>query len=142
VGELNETFPAVPESVPRARRAVGDFARRRGVAADVLPKVALAVSEACTNVVLHAYRDEQEAGHLEVRAEIVDEHLRVIVADAGVGLMPHLDSPGLGLGLPIISQTADVFEVRSSPAGGTELCMRFPLAERREDTATAGSSAA
>jgi anti-sigma regulatory factor (Ser/Thr protein kinase) len=141
VGELNETFPAVPESVPRARRAVGDFARRRGVAADVLPKVALAVSEACTNVVLHAYRDAEETGDLEIRAEIVDEHLRVVVSDTGVGLTPHLDSPGLGLGLPIISQTAAVFEVRSSHAGGTELCMRFPLSERREDARTAGSTA-
>ena len=65
----------------------------------------------------------------------------MIVSDAGVGLMPHLDSPGLGLGLPIISQTADVFEVRSSPAGGTELCMRFPVGGPREDPATAGSSA-
>jgi serine/threonine-protein kinase RsbW len=141
VGELHETFPAVPESVSRARRAVGDFALRRGVAADVLPKVALAVSEACTNVVLHAYRDERETGDLEVRAEIVEEHLRVVVADAGVGLTPHLDSPGLGLGLPIISQTAAVFEVRTSRAGGTELCMRFPLAERRDDAAAAGSAA-
>ena len=141
MGELHETFPAVPESVPRARRAVGDFARRRGVAADVLPKVALAVSEACTNVVLHAYRDEQQTGDLELRAEIVEEHLRVIVADAGVGLMPHLESPGLGLGLPIISQTADVVEVRSSQAGGTELCMRFPLGERRQNPASAGSAA-
>ena len=138
---MNETFPAVPESVPRARRAVGDFARRRGVAADVLPKIALAVSEACTNVVLHAYRDEQQTGDLEVRAEIVEEHLRVIVSDDGVGLTPHLDSPGLGLGLPIISQTAAMFEVRSSQAGGTELCMRFPLAERRDDRTTAGSAA-
>jgi serine/threonine-protein kinase RsbW len=141
VGELNETFPAVPESVPRARRAVGDFARGQGVAADVLPKVALAVSEACTNVVLHAYRDDRDTGDLEVQADIVDEHLRVIVSDAGVGLMPHLDSPGLGLGLPIISQTAAVFEVRSSPAGGTELCMRFPVAERREDPSDTGSAA-
>jgi serine/threonine-protein kinase RsbW len=141
VGELNETFPAVPESVPRARRAVGDFAQGRGMAADVLPKVALAVSEACTNVVLHAYREEHEAGDIEVRAEIVEDHLRVIVSDTGVGLTPHLDSPGLGLGLPIISQTAAMFEVRSSQAGGTELCMRFPLAERREDRTTADSAA-
>jgi anti-sigma regulatory factor (Ser/Thr protein kinase) len=140
VGELHETFPAVPESVPRARRAVGDFARRRGLAADVLPKVALAVSEACTNVVLHAYRDEDERGDLEVHAEVVGEHLKVIVSDAGVGLMPHLESPGLGLGLPIISQTAAVFEVRSSPAGGTELCMRFPMGERRQNPATTGSA--
>jgi hypothetical protein len=68
---------------------------------------------------------------IRLLAEVVDEatgrDLRVTVADDGRGMMPRFDSPGAGMGLPIIGQTSDHYEARTSLTGGTELCMRFVL---------------
>lgn len=121
-------FAADAEAVPSARRAVTRFARHHGVEGERLADVALAVSEACTNVVVHAYRDQPAPGAISVVMAIEETNLRVHVGDAGMGLRPRSDSPGLGLGLPIIASVTDGFAVESGEAGGTELCMRFELA--------------
>ena len=122
---LTASWPAVPEAVADLRRRVVDFARRSGAPDDAISSIRLAVSEAATNVVLHAYADEPQPGPVHVRAELDDAQLRVVVADDGRGMRPRPDSPGLGLGLPLIAQLAEAFEVESGPAGGTSLCMRF-----------------
>jgi serine/threonine-protein kinase RsbW len=121
------TFDAESASVTRARHAVTSFAREHGVPPAVLGGVALAVSEACTNVVLHAYRDEEAPGRFTVGLAMSDASLRVLVRDDGSGMRPRMDSPGLGLGLPIIATTADSFAVAPCESGGTELYMRFDL---------------
>jgi anti-sigma regulatory factor (Ser/Thr protein kinase) len=121
------TFHADSRSVSLARHAVTGFAREHGVPGDVLESVALAVSEACTNVVVHAYRDSAAAGSISVGLELEERSLHVQVGDDGVGMGPRTDSPGLGLGLPIIAKVADGFAVEPGPRGGTELCMRFDL---------------
>jgi serine/threonine-protein kinase RsbW len=121
-------FPAESQSVSRARHAVTGFAREHGVPAELLGTIALAVSEACTNVVVHAYRQEVGAGNLSVGLELGEGSLRIQIADEGIGMRPRTDSPGLGLGLPIIASVADGFAVEPGPDGGTDLCMRFDLA--------------
>ena len=91
-------LPPEASSVRTARAAVSQFAARCGVhAADV----ALCVSEAVTNAVVHAFRDrEGRSGTIRVLAECTDGRmLRVSVEDDGVGVSPRSDSPGLGLGL-------------------------------------------
>ena len=94
----------------------------------VISSLALAVTEACTNVVLHAYVDAAAPGDLEVRARKADSVLIVEVADDGRGLVPRIDSPGLGLGLPLISQVADVLELRTDRARpGLVVRMQFNL---------------
>jgi serine/threonine-protein kinase RsbW/stage II sporulation protein AB (anti-sigma F factor) len=50
----------------------------------------------------------------------------VVVADDGLGMMPRTDSPGLGLGLPVITTVSDRMEVVSEGAG-TELHIAFRL---------------
>ena len=116
----------VPESVAIARRRVSGFAAAHG--ADDPSDVALAVSEICSNVVLHAYRDGS-AGDLEVRARVgCDGTLVVNVRDDGCGMSPRTDSPGVGLGLPIAAAVADEFEVRRPRDGGTEVSMVFAFA--------------
>ena len=55
--------------------------------------------------------------------------LLVTVRDEGTGMAPRIDSPGLGLGLPLIAQTAHSLEVRQAPTGGTEMRMSFRLAD-------------
>src|SRR5918997_2718853 len=54
---LDATFPAQPSQVPAIRRAVAEIARQRGAPPHTLVQIKLAVSEAATNAVQHAYRD-------------------------------------------------------------------------------------
>ena len=121
------TVPASPESVPRVRESVADFARERGVPASRVHDVRLAVSEAVTNAVVHAYRDRAEPGTVVVSVTIDDgDWIEVRVTDDGGGMAPRDDSPGTGLGLPLIHRLADRVEHRSPSVGsGTELLMRF-----------------
>jgi anti-sigma regulatory factor (Ser/Thr protein kinase) len=121
------TFDADSQSVAHARQVVTGFARKHGVPGELLGGIALAVSEACTNAVVHGYRDGAPAGSISVGLELEARCLRIEVRDDGVGMRPRTDSPGLGLGLPIIASVADGFAVEPGPRGGTELCMRFDL---------------
>jgi anti-sigma regulatory factor (Ser/Thr protein kinase) len=124
---LDLRLPAVPGAASDARRAVHTVAA--GLVADAYA-VALAVSEAVTNVVVHAYRDREpdaDPGHVHVTVGVEDGELLVFVADDGIGLSPRRDSPGAGLGLPIIATLADRVEVQQR-AAGTRVLLAFRLA--------------
>jgi anti-sigma regulatory factor (Ser/Thr protein kinase) len=121
-------WPAVAASVAEARNAVSAFAQTAGATGDALAAVSLAVSEAVTNAVLHAYLDRDEPGPVEVRARCEAESVVVEVADEGRGMLPRTDSPGLGLGLPLIAQMTESLEVHDRNGGGTEIRMAFALA--------------
>jgi anti-sigma regulatory factor (Ser/Thr protein kinase) len=109
----------------QARRAVLDWARGHVEDRAVLSDIALAVTEAATNAVLHAYRDRSEPGNVVVEVEDNRDYLCIYVRDEGTGLAPRVDSPGLGLGLGLIAQVADAADVRAPETGGTEVVMRF-----------------
>jgi serine/threonine-protein kinase RsbW len=111
----------------QARRAVVDWAREYVEDRAVLSDIALAITEATTNAVLHAYRDREEPGTVTVTAELQDDHVCLYVRDEGSGLAPRVDSPGLGLGLGLIAQVADSADVRAPETGGTEVVMRFSV---------------
>lgn len=83
-----------------------------------------------TNVIVHAYRYDDRPGKVVVEAEFDGDWLCVRVRDQGHGLVPRLDSPGLGLGLPLISQMSASSEIVSPEHGGTEIIMRFDLREQ------------
>ena len=116
---LDLTLPARSESVGRARRAAERLARAAGA-----PKsnVALAVSEAVSNAIHHAYRGRE--GPITVHGRRDPGRLVVEVIDRGVGMRPNPASPGLGLGLSLIGMMADDFEIDAGP-GGTAVRMRF-----------------
>ena len=78
----------------QARRAVTDWARSYVEDRAVLSDIALAITEAATNVVLHAYRDHAEPGKVTIEAEYVDDHVCFYVRDEGSGLAPRVDTPG------------------------------------------------
>jgi serine/threonine-protein kinase RsbW/stage II sporulation protein AB (anti-sigma F factor) len=125
---LDERRPALPRSVGELRASVREHLRGRGWPAQELHRVALAVSEAAANAVVHAYRgSEAEAADRVVRLRAFDhdEELEVWVEDAGGGLRPRPDSPGLGLGLPLINTMADAVEVDAGDLGGSRVRMRF-----------------
>jgi serine/threonine-protein kinase RsbW len=92
----------------------------------VLDAVRLAVSEAVSNVIVHGYR-QSGTGAFTVAVERDGDELRVTVRDQGCGMQPRADSPGAGLGLPLIANLAESFSVTAPPDGGTEVCMTFPL---------------
>ena len=118
---------AIPEQVSIARRAVTGLAIAAGLDEELRGSVALAVSEACSNVVLHAYAGT-EPGELHVHAEAAAGRLTVVVGDRGKGMCPRSDSPGIGLGLPLMASLCSTLEVRERKGGGTEICMVFTSA--------------
>lgn len=127
--ELSLTFRAEPCSVSRARRALREFAAEVGASVDQVDAVRLASSEAVTNAVLHAYRDEP--GKVYVTAALVSDELWILVSDDGCGLEPRTGRPGLGLGLGLISQVSDDLTIVPRSSGGTEVRMRFDLTDTR-----------
>ena len=127
-GALDSSYRAVPASVSRARHSVSRWLR--GLSADALMSddIALAVSEACTNVVHHGYRDGRSGG-FRVCAQSVDGAVRVTVSDDGGGVVPRPDSPGLGLGLPLMAALTDRLDIGPGDGGtGTVVCMHFTAA--------------
>ena len=125
--EQRWSLPATPEAVPRLREAVGSFASNAGVLDPPLADVRLAVTEAVANVVIHSYREDPRPGQVEVAASYSAEQLRLVICDDGLGCAPRPDSPGLGLGIPIITEVADRVEFRKRRPRGTELHVCFTL---------------
>jgi anti-sigma regulatory factor (Ser/Thr protein kinase) len=93
-------------------------------------RIGLAVSEAATNVVVHAYRGAgMPRGLIHVKAACREQRfLDILVRDDGVGMSPRTDSPGLGLGISLMAHEADELEIRVGDEGGTEVQLRFALA--------------
>ncbi len=126
-GSVELSLTALPAQVSLARRAVGELAIMAGLDDDQRAGVALAISEACSNVVVHAYAGT-DPGELRVSAEAADGRLTVTVGDRGRGMCPRSDSPGIGLGLPLMASLCSTLEVRERLGGGTEICMVFESA--------------
>jgi serine/threonine-protein kinase RsbW len=120
---VRESFPAVAGSVPLARRVITDWAIAAGAEEDQVDAIRLAVSEALTNVVLHAY--PWRTGEIYVTARVAGRELWVLIGDSGCGIHAGRDTDGLGLGLALISQMTDGFSVVERSSGGTELRLRF-----------------
>ena len=115
-----------PEAAGRARRAAVALATELGAAPEARESIAVAVTEAVANVVVHAYRLGGD-GMVEVALRGDDDCLEVVVSDTGVGMRPRDDSPGLGLGLGLMAALADQFEVTPGEAGGTDVRLGFRL---------------
>ena len=126
---LDVRYPALASQVPVIRRDVGDVARGFGADHDVLPQINLAVTEAATNAIQHAYRDRApaDAGDVRVVVRSCDDQLVVHVHDHGTGPTPRPDSPGLGLGLCLMAHETARFEIRNGSGGGTEVVLHFEL---------------
>jgi serine/threonine-protein kinase RsbW len=129
VANLNERYPAIPESVPRARKALAGFATSAGVTEDQLEGIRLVVSEAVSNAVLHAY--DGDAGEIQVTAAVVPGELWILIADDGFGLRAERSgNRGLGLGLGWMAQFSDGLTLVTRSSGGLEVRLRFDLFER------------
>jgi serine/threonine-protein kinase RsbW len=124
----NRTFEirvkAVADGVTEARRALATHAEKAGADRQA---VELAVSEAVANAVVHGYPNGRK-GEVIVRATVIRRQLVVDVSDDGDGMRPNPESPGLGLGLPLIGRVTDAFTITEGSRGGTMVSMRFRVA--------------
>ena len=123
--DLVLSLPARAENVAVVRHAFGGLGEALSLPEQLLSDIKLAVTEACTNVVIHAYPDEE--GPMEVRAAVGDGELSVVVRDEGRGVVPRADSPGLGLGLPLIATLTESLELGTGDNEETEVRMTFRL---------------
>src|SRR4051794_21717236 len=110
---------AEPASLAQLRDELGAFLAAAGAPDDVRFEVTLAVCEAANNVLVHAYRNKAQPGSFTVAVTTAGSMVRVVVTDHGSGLAPRADSPGAGLGLPLMAQLSDRVDVRNRPGGGT-----------------------
>ena len=117
--------PADPDGVAAVRRAITAQARELGADEPTARRVALAVSEAVTNAVLHAFPGEP--GTVEASISREDDLLEIVVADDGQGLQSRSDSPGLGMGLGIIAEVTERLAIDARPGRGTRVQMWFPV---------------
>jgi serine/threonine-protein kinase RsbW len=123
---LHLSLEAEAENIPLARAAVADMAESLGMGEPWLGDLKTVVSEACTNVVRHAYPGG--GGEFELDARTDGSAITVVVRDFGVGLRPRIEpGPSLRLGLGLISTLADRYEIFGHPGGGTEVRISMPL---------------
>jgi serine/threonine-protein kinase RsbW len=121
--DIRLTLPARPENVAVVRHVLGALAGALKLPDDVIEDMRLAVTEACTNVVRHAYQGDE--GKIDVVVRPRGDALEVVVSDAGRGIAPSPDTAGPGLGLPLIAALADTLEIERRRDSGSRLIMRF-----------------
>jgi serine/threonine-protein kinase RsbW len=97
------------------------------------PGILLAVSEACTNAIVHAYPDGE--GEVDIGAQLDGSRLHLSVRDFGVGPDAPISSHGQGYGMLLMRAHAASFEIRDCEPG-TEVSMTFELTAGPEPEAT------
>lgn len=126
------TLPTDARLISQTRRMFSGYLAEMGVDHDDVDDVALALAEACTNVMRHAYEEPGQCFHLT--AELRPEEVVVVVEDQGVGIpagagagMPD-PSATSGRGLQLIRELMTDVEVQTGPhRPGTRLHMRKAL---------------
>jgi anti-sigma regulatory factor (Ser/Thr protein kinase) len=134
---LEMSLPAQAENVAVVRHALAGLAAEIGMDAAGIADLKTVVTEACMNVVVHAY--EGEPGPLDVMAEPSADGLTVIVRDSGVGIRPRpeVEPSSLRLGLSLIAALSSEFSFSGGLDRGTEVEMHMPLHGSEEGGAAA-----
>jgi serine/threonine-protein kinase RsbW len=130
--DVTLVVPAVPDSIAVIRQTVSGICEALGADARAVGDIKLAATEACTNVVLHAYAG-RDAGSIELDAYATEEELRLLVRDRGAGMTPAPMADGLGLGLPLIAALTSTLTIVEPDEGGTEVSMTFALHDTNPD---------
>ena len=121
------TIPAKAEYITLGRLALSAIARVRPLSDETLNDLKLALTEACTNSVRHAYSGDR-AGTVEIVYQLEPDRLVVEVVDDGQGFEPgELAGDGNGdlneggLGIAIIQAVTDEVEIGERESGGSRL---------------------
>lgn len=120
-------LPARSENVAVIRHALAGLAEEVGMDEPGLADLKTVVTEACMNVVVHAYDGQPGPLLVEVRPD--EEGLTVVVRDEGSGIRPRADieRDSLRLGLSLIAALSSSFSISGGIDRGTEVSMRVPL---------------
>jgi serine/threonine-protein kinase RsbW len=120
------TLPALPVNLTVVRQVVTGAALVAGLTDADIEDIKVAVTEACTNVIVHAYPTGQ-TGSMHVGVWTMPSQVVVSVIDTGRGLTSDANGErdGLGLGLGLISALARSVDVASTPGEGTCVWMAF-----------------
>jgi serine/threonine-protein kinase RsbW len=121
--DITLTLPARPENIALVRHMIGALGAAIRLPNATVNDMRLAVTEACTNVVRHAYSSDD--GRIEVVIRPDGEAINVIVSDHGRGLGRSPDVAGPGLGLSLIAALTDRLEIDHAPQKGSRLLMAF-----------------
>jgi serine/threonine-protein kinase RsbW len=127
-------IPARGEYVVLCRLALTGLLRDRGFSEDAVADLKLAITEACTNSIRHAYSDDHgDVGQVHVSYEVQDDRVVLIVQDKGVGFDDNRTEPARpandplptegGMGIAIIQAVVDEFRIEQPPQGGTRLVL-------------------
>src|SRR6476620_8908740 len=139
------TLPAQAGNVAVVRHALAGLADRIGMDEPGIADLKTVVTEACMNVVVHAYPAD-EPGPLEVEATQELDGLTVVVRDFGMGIRPRpdIERPSLRIGLTLIAALSKSFATKGGVDRGTEIRMHLPLqaaeGEPEREAAPVGSS--
>jgi len=116
---------STPETLTLVRGVLGALSESLALDPELLDDLKTAISEACNNVVVHAYGGEP--GPLDVALHLTRGSIVAVVADEGVGIpdVAHPDEGVHGVGLPLMKALSDDLEFRQRPDGGTEVRLRF-----------------
>src|SRR5579884_2812506 len=127
---------ARPESATLVRALLSGVGAALAWEGELLDDLKTAVSEACNNVVMHAYRGA--VGKLVVRIDSGEDWIETVVCDEGEGLRGvNVSEDHLRVGLPVISSLAERVDFLTPPEGGTEVRMFFRAAAREQQQSTA-----
>jgi anti-sigma regulatory factor (Ser/Thr protein kinase) len=124
-------WPATPSAIRLARTAAVRSAREAGVSEDDLVDVKLAVGEACTNAVMHAWvTADVPAAEFTTTTAVTGGRFHVWIADEGRGAVPTTPGRGAGLGLVLMERVTAAMDVGLLPDGGTQVKLSFVLGAR------------
>jgi anti-sigma regulatory factor (Ser/Thr protein kinase) len=122
------TYPATKRAVGLAQRDVVRVARAAGASESKLVDIELAVSEAATNAVMHAYVSPGIRGEtFTITTAAEDTIFTVWVTDEGRGMAPDAANSGLGVGLKVMARMCEHLAVGVQDDGRTQVEMRFAL---------------
>jgi|SRR5215212_5028804 len=121
---------AEPQNVGQARDEAARYAEGLGLSAAGVDDLKTIVSEACSNIVRHAYPKDAVERPMEVEMEQDDGELMVVVRDSGTGIRPATGAhpSSLHLGFMLMGSLADYLQLRTGRGRGTELLLKVPLA--------------
>jgi serine/threonine-protein kinase RsbW len=125
-------IPAKAEYVVLGRLALAGILRDRGYTADAVADLKLALTEACSNCIRHAY--DGNSGQVHLRFTVRDDRVVLEVRDDGSGFSEDDDGPALdtagepvlnegGMGISIIRLVVDEFHLDRPAEGGTTLVL-------------------
>ena len=131
--KISRTFPSRTEQLLEVRQFVSEAAREFGFDDEEVANIALAVDEACTNIIKHAYQYARDK-EIQITVNRAHDVFEVRITDEGRPFDPaHLRTPNLqdhlthyrkgGLGVYLMRRLMDAVEYNIKPGSRNEVRM-------------------